>query len=163
MSHGMNEDLPHGIKFILDVHLGKLARNLRLLGFDSYWNSTLEDPEIISISLSEKRTILTRDKGLLNNSLASDGFRILSQKPADQLAEVVERFGLKEKALPFTRCLECNGKLKKVPKEMVTGRLYPGTIQYYSEFMECEDCGRIYWEGSHYERMRKFVDSVIKM
>jgi uncharacterized protein len=150
------------IRFILDVHLGKLAKSLRLFGFDAYCDKNLDDSEIITFSLSEKRTILTRDKELLKNRNVVDGFRIISQKPDEQLKEVFRHYDLKDRINPFTRCTECNGMLEVVSKEDIASRLFPKTLAYYSSFKRCPDCNRIYWEGSHYERMRKYIDSVIK-
>jgi uncharacterized protein with PIN domain len=158
----MGEDPITDPRFILDVHLGRLARFLRLLGFDAYWENDLDDYEIIRCSVNDRRIILTRDKGLLANSQAINGYRILSQKPDEQLMEVFIRFDLKGHTQPFSRCMECNGLLDPVNKEEISDFLLPGTREYYSDFKKCSGCGRIYWEGSHYERMRKYIDSVIK-
>jgi uncharacterized protein len=150
------------IKFILDVHLGKLAKFLRLFGFDAFCDANLNDSEIIRYSLSDKRIILTRDKELLLRKEVTDGYRILSQKPNEQLREVFRRFDLKSRINVFTRCMECNGLLENVHKEEVIHRLFPKTCRFYSNFKKCPICDRIYWEGSHYERMREYIDSIIK-
>ena len=150
------------IRFILDVHLGKLARSLRLFGFDAYCDRNFNDNEIISYAVSDKRIILTRDKELLLRKDVIDGFRILSQNPDEQLKEVLRRFDLKNRINPFIRCMECNGSLEEVTKEEIINRLFPKTREFYSDFKRCTVCDRIYWEGSHYERMRKYIDSVIK-
>jgi uncharacterized protein with PIN domain len=99
---------------------------------------------------------------LLLRKDVNHGYRILSQKPEEQLKEVFRRFDLKSSINPFTRCLECNGLLEEVPKEEIIHRLFPRTNEYYADFKKCTVCNRIYWEGSHYERMRKYVISVIK-
>jgi len=150
------------IKFILDVHLGKLAKSLRLFGFDAFCDTNFDDIEIIRFSLSDKRIILTRDKDLLIRKDVIDGYRILSQKPDEQLKEVFRWFDLKSRINPFTRCMECNGLLEEVLKEEIINRLFPKTREYYYCFKRCTVCNRIYWEGSHYERMRKYIDSLIK-
>jgi hypothetical protein len=150
------------IKFILDVHLGKLARSLRLFGFDAYCDPNFNDNEIISYAGAYKRIILTRDKELLSRKEVIDGFRVLSQDPDEQLKEVIRRFDLISRVNPFIRCMECNGPLEEVTKEEIIDRLFPKTREFYSNFKRCTVCARIYWEGSHYERMRKYVDSVIK-
>jgi uncharacterized protein len=150
------------IRFILDVHLGKLAKSLRLLGFDAFMDFNFDDGEIVRFSKCDKRIILTRDKALLIRKDVTDGYRILSQEPEEQLKEVLRRFDLKDHIKPFTRCTECNGLLKEVQKEEIMHRLFPRTIEYYSYFIKCSVCDRIYWEGSHYERMRKFIDYIIK-
>ncbi len=150
------------IRFILDVHLGKLAKFLRLFGFDSFCDSELDDRGIIQFALSDNRVILTRDKELLKSSDVRNGYRILSQNPHEQLIEVFISFDLKNRLKPFTRCTECNGLLQEVSKDEIVHRLSPKTTEYYSYFKKCPDCDRIYWEGSHYERMRKFIDNIIK-
>lgn len=149
-------------RFILDVHLGKLAKYMRLCGLDTYYCKDYEDHEIISLSLSEKRIILTRDRGILKNKQVTHGYWIRSKYPGEQLAEVLKRFDLKDRIQPFRRCMECNGFLTDVSKEDIIDRLQPGTIKFYQTFKKCCDCDHIYWEGSHYGRMRKYIDSLIE-
>jgi uncharacterized protein with PIN domain len=149
-------------RFVLDVHLGKLAKYLRLCGFDTFYRTDLNDREIINISLSEKRIILTHDIGLLKNNLVTHGYWIRSQFLDKQLKEVLQRFDLVNQILPFTRCMECNGLLTEVPKAVIYDRLLPLTRELFDNFRTCPGCNRIYWEGSHYENMRKYIDNVIK-
>ena len=104
------------LKFIADVHLGKLARKLRLLGFDTYFESNLEDNEIIRMSLSEDRIVLTRDKELSYNHRIKQGYRILSSDPREQIREVIIRFDLLKNLNPFSRCIDCNGLIENVSK-----------------------------------------------
>lgn len=144
-------------KFILDVHLGKLAKRLRLLGFDALYRNDLQDKEIVEISLNEKRIILTRDIGLLKNKRVTHGYWLRSQQPKRQLREIVRRFDLENLIQPFTRCLECNGNIHPVEKEAVLRRLPPNTRKYYQNFYQCAECGKIYWEGSHYQKMVSFL------
>jgi uncharacterized protein with PIN domain len=158
----MSEKPLSDIKFILDVHLGKLAKSLRLFGFDAFCDTNYNDSEIIRFSLFDNRTILTRDKELLIRKDVINGYRILSQKPDEQLKEVLSKFDLKSRINPFTRCTECNGILETVPKEEIIHRLFPKTREFYHNFKKCTVCDRIYWDGSHYERMRLYIDSVIK-
>ena len=158
----MREEPLPDLKFTLDVHLGKLTKSLRLFGFDAFWDANYNDKEIILFSLSEGRIILTRDKELLENKNVVHGYRVLSQKPDEQLREVFIRFDLKYHINPFSRCMECNGILKEARKEDIIERLFPKTIEYYNSFIMCTVCNRIYWEGSHYERMKKYIESVIK-
>jgi uncharacterized protein with PIN domain len=148
------------VKFILDVHLGKLAKYLRLLGFDSLYETTFSDYEIVERSLQDKRVILTRDKILLRNKKVTHGFWIRSDDPVSQVREVIERLDLSKKIEPFTRCLECNSLIKPVEKEAIENRLPPKTKLYYNEFFICMSCSRIYWKGSHYGRMKKFTESL---
>ncbi len=148
------------IKFVADVHLGRLAKYIRLLGFDTVYDKELEDSKIINISLSEKRIILTRDLGILKHSKITRGYWIRSTAPIKQVTEVVDRFSLKSLFRPFTRCLRCNALIIDVPKEVIEGRLLPKTKKYYNRFQICPDCGRVYWEGSHFEKMKLFIDEL---
>ena len=149
------------LKFIADVHLGKLARNLRLLGFDTYFDSRLDDNEIINLSLTENRIVLTRDKQLLNNNRITQGCRIVSSDPREQIREVFDRFDLQNNLNPFSRCMDCNGLIESVSKESVNESLPPKTRQYYEEFYRCRECGKIYWEGSHYDNMKKQIKNLL--
>ena len=144
-------------KFILDVHLGKLARYLRFLGFDSYYRNDLDDDEIIRLSVSDKRIILTRDKGILKNGSVTHGYYVRNQKPPDQLQEIIDKFDLKEKIKPFSRCSSCNGRIKKVSKQSVIEHLKPLTIRHFNAFFQCTGCKNIYWEGSHFEKLSKWI------
>ncbi len=148
------------LKFIADVHLGKLARKLRLLGFDTYFESNLDDNEIIKMSLAENRIVLSRDKELINNSRITQGYRILSSDPREQIREVMIRFDLQNNLNPFSRCIDCNGMIENVSKESVNEYLPPKTRQYFDEFFRCRGCGKIYWEGSHYENMKKQIQNL---
>lgn len=149
------------IKFIADVHLGRLAKYLRMCGFDTYFDIDLSDNQIIGISLKERRIILTRDKELLKNKLVTHGYWIRSIKPDKQLMEVLQKFDLKSTLNPFVRCLECNGMIEDVSKEDIRERLLKKTKDFYTEFKRCKKCGNIYWEGSHYERMKKFIETLV--
>ncbi len=148
-------------RFLPDVHLGKLTKLLRLCGFDTLFDKDYSDREIIKISLSERRIILTRDRGLLKNKNVTHGYWIRSDKSDIQLEEVIKRFDLKNSVDTFSRCLECNSVLDTVVKEDVRDRLQPNTLLYYDRFKLCTGCNRLYWEGSHYERMKKNVERII--
>ncbi len=149
------------IKFILDVHLGKLTRYLRLCGFDSVYENNFEDSTIIYVAQKEKRIILTRDKGILKNSRVTHGYWLRSDNPEEQLKEVIKRFDLKEEIKLFSRCTVCNGKLEKVNKNSISEKLLPGTKSYYNEFYQCNQCGKIYWKGSHYYNMLKRIQEIL--
>jgi hypothetical protein len=143
--------------FILDVHLGKLARYLRLLGIDAFLGASLDDLGIVTEAARTGRIVLTRDVGLLKNGSVARGYWIRSRDPREQAREVVSRYGLTAFARPFSRCLVCNGIVMSVPKEEVAGNLPPGAARSYEEFHRCPCCRRVYWKGSHYERMEKMV------
>lgn len=141
------------IRLILDVHLGKLARYMRLLGFDTMYQTYLEDDQIVSIASRENRIVLTRDIQLLKNSQVTHGYWVRSQKPMEQLREVIQRLDLSKKIRPFHRCMECNGIIKHVDKTEIINFLKPKTRIHYEDFYQCEQCHRVYWNGSHYQRM----------
>jgi len=147
-------------KFVLDVHLGKLARYLRMLGFDSLYENNYSDPQIIDISIKEKRIILTRDIGIFKNRLVTHGYWLRSQKPKEQLTEVINRFNLSNSFKPFNRCIECNGSIQVVDKQKIANKLKPKTKKYFNEFYQCTICERVYWEGSHYHRMIERICSL---
>ncbi|MBN3036217.1 MAG: Mut7-C ubiquitin/RNAse domain-containing protein [Bacteroidales bacterium] len=146
------------IRFIVDVHLGKLARYLRMLGFDTLYRNDYEDNQIISIAAAEKRIILTRDIGILKNNAVTHGYWIRSQIPLEQLKEVVRRFDLIRNQYPVMRCMECNSVIEVAEKDHIAHRLKERTRQYFNEFFVCPGCRRIYWKGSHFERMLKMIE-----
>jgi uncharacterized protein len=147
-------------KFILDVHLGKLAKLLRMTGFDTLYHNNLEDKEIIELALAQNRIILTRDRGILKNSFVRKGYYIRSQKPEEQLKEVMSRFQLQSSTKFLSRCITCNGEIGKVKKKDIEQKLKPGTSKYFDRFFQCTGCGRIYWEGSHYDRMLDYYKNL---
>lgn len=147
-------------KFIVDVNLGKLAAKLRLLGFDTLYRNDFIDSEIVEVSLREQRIILTRDKGLLKYRAATHGYWVRSDDPKRQLQEVVQRLQLKNGFHPFTRCSDCNALLQPVDKALVKARLPDDTWQSVEDFMLCTGCNKIYWRGSHYDRICKLIDDL---
>lgn len=146
--------------FILDVHLGKLARILRLLGFDALYRTDYDDPEIIRIALAEHRIILTRDRRLLYDRRITHGCWLHSTWSEEQAREVVRRFQLEDHVRRFFRCPACNGRINAVEKDAVLDRLEPLTKKYYTEFFMCEACGKIYWKGSHFDRLVNKLDAI---
>jgi len=150
------------IKFIADVHLGKLARFLRFTGFDTVYRNDYDDKEIISLSKKEHRVILTRDKGILRNRLVTLGYWLRSQDPVEQVGEVINRFDLKNQVTLFSRCSLCNSPLTEVKKDDVARMLQPKTIRYYDDFKKCSGCHKIYWQGTHCERLVKLIQEHVK-
>ncbi len=144
-------------KFILDVHLGKLARLLRMTGFDTMYRNDYEDAEIIRIGEEETRIILTRDRGILKNSRVTRGYFIRSQKPWEQIKEVINRFQLQDDIKFLCRCIKCNSPIESVEKKEVAHMLKAGTANIYSRFFKCRGCGNIYWQGSHFNRMAGYM------
>lgn len=149
--------LPVNPKFVLDVHLGKLARHLRLLGCDAVYDKEITDPEIINLAHRERRIVLTRDIGLLKHKQLRHGYFVRAIDPDRQIREVVKYFALAAKAHPFRLCLQCNGKIRKVSKLKIIHCLPEMTKKYYKEFYFCRNCGKIYWQGAHYKRLLKII------
>ncbi len=148
-------------RFLLDVHLGKLARLLRLLGFDSFYRNDLDDPLLARLSRVQERLLLTQDRHLLMRSEISQGLFIRSQQPRIQLEEVLQRYELHQAAQPFTRCMNCNGQLKTVPKAVVFDRLPPKVKKWCDTFSRCLACDNIYWQGTHHARMKKWATELL--
>ncbi len=149
-------------RFVLDTHLGKLARHLRLAGFDSLYRNDYRDEEIATASLAERRIILTRDKGLLKRRVITRGYFVRSIEARAQLREVLRAFQLEGALRPFSRCRECNAVLRPVAKEAVIERLPQKVREAHERFRLCPSCGRVYWEGTHYERLRGLLEQVAR-
>jgi uncharacterized protein len=157
----LRPEMPGEYRFVADAHLGRLAGYLRMLGFDTWYRRDSADEELAAISAGEERILLTRDSGLLKRNIVTRGYFVQTTDPARQVVEVLQRFDLVSKIQPFRRCIHCNAVLQPARKEEVLDRLLPETRQYYEEFFLCPNCGRIYWKGSHYRRMQRFIESVI--
>lgn len=156
-----NLEIPEGeIRFILDVHLGKLARYLRLLGIDSWYRRDYDDREIVQSAEFHGRVVLTRDIGLLKRKELRYGYWLRSQDPMEQVLEVSRRFRLGERLKVFSRCPRCNGVFRQVSREEVYSRLPEKTRKFYSRFYLCSSCGKIYWKGSHYPKLQKIINAV---
>ncbi len=147
-------------RFIVDVNLGKLAQKLRLLGFDALFRNDFEDDEIIETALKEKRIILTRDRGILKQNSVLHGYWLRNDDPKKQLVEVIDRFQLQNSFRPFSRCSNCNGRLKEVGMNELEKRLSADTLTYYDEFWECAGCKKIYWQGSHFNFILKWIEDL---
>jgi uncharacterized protein with PIN domain len=139
-------------KFVADGHLGKLARDLRFLGFDVIYEKSASD-SWLAATCSHERALLTRDRRLLMHKVGQHGYCPRSHDPAEQIVEVIRRFDLIELIIPFSRCLHCNTPLTKVDKAQVFDQLEPLTKIYYHDFRRCPGCGKIYWSGSHFEKL----------
>ena len=147
--------------FILDVHLGRLARLLRMLGIDVLYRNDYDDPEIICLALEEHRIILTRDRRMLFNKRITHGHWLHSTDADEQAREVIERFDLARQVRRFVRCPLCNGLLCSVPKQQIMDRLEPLTKRYYDVFYQCRGCAKIYWRGSHYDRIVDKLNGIV--
>ncbi|MFT2008151.1 Mut7-C RNAse domain-containing protein [Pontibacter sp. 13R65] len=155
--YSIQAPLPTTPTFILDVHLGKLAKSLRLLGFDTLYQNDFTDSTIAQLASEQHRVVLTRDIGLLKHKSIQWGYWLRSQHLEEQLTEVLSYFRLASKFSTFSRCLVCNSLILPVPKAAVLAQLPAKTKLYFDEFYQCPTCQRVYWKGSHYERMQEFV------
>ena len=150
------------LKFVLDVHLGKLAGYLRMLGFDAEYANSATDPELVRIASSQQRVLLTRDRRLLMHNAVTRGYWLRQTESRRQLAEVIRRFDLAAAARPFTRCMTCNSVFHPADRTQVLHRIPPRTAELHDHFLECSGCGRVYWQGSHYRRMRGWIDVLLQ-
>lgn len=141
------------LRFVVDVNLGKLARWLRLLGFDTLYRNDYSDAELATISIEKRRILLTRDRFLLRRKIITHAYCVRAHDPDEQIAEILKRFDLTAQVVPFKRCLECNGVIAEVEKKDIIDQLKPLTRRYYNRFYRCEACGKVYWRGPHYEKM----------
>lgn len=151
---------PHPLRrtrFVADVHLGTLARRLRLLGFDTLYGPSFEDARLASISADERRILLTRDVGLLKRSAVTRGHWVRHTDPLQQLKEVIDAFSLQQDLKPFTRCMVCNGDLRAVQLASVAGLVPPGVLERCHRFRQCAQCKRIYWRGTHFKRLNMYA------
>jgi hypothetical protein len=146
------------LRFVLDNHLGKLAVYLRMLGFDSLYRNDFDDPLLAEISQQQERILLTRDRRLLMRSQVQRGYWLRSKTPRLQVVEVAQRYGLLQHIRPFDRCMSCNERLQSVGKEAILNRLQPLTRLYFDDYRICPGCERIYWKGSHFQRMSSFIE-----
>lgn len=149
-------------RFVLDVHLGRLARYLRLLGFDTTWDRAWDDATIVTIATTQRRIILTRDKGLLKRKAVTHGYWLRNINPRRQLVEVVDALDLSGLVRAFSRCTVCNAGLESVDEEDVRELLPAGIRGRFEQLARCPGCGRVYWPGSHYERMLELVGALLR-
>lgn len=147
-------------KFVVDVNLGKLAKKLRILGFDTLYRNDLADAEIVAYSTQQQRIILTRDKGILKYRAVTHGYWVRNQTPAKQLSEVISRLQLQHCLIPFTRCSKCNGLLHRVDVDQVRHHLSDDNLLKSNSFMQCMSCHKFYWQGSHYRRIWLWVNEL---
>ena len=142
-------------RFILDVHLGALARRLRLVGLDTQYSNDADDATLVDQANAAHRVLLTQDRGLLHRRRLWLGAYVRGARPDDQLRDVLDRFA--PPLAPWTRCPACNGALAPAAKAAVDPLLQPGTRRSYQAFSRCADCGRVYWRGAHSRRLDRII------
>ncbi len=147
-------------RFVLDVHLGGLARRMRLLGLDVAYRNDADDAELVAQAAGEGRVLLTQDRGLLRRRALTAGAYVRGSDPDEQLLDLLDRFD--PPLAPWTRCLACNGILEPVAKEQVRHMLQDGTLRTYHEFFQCRTCGRPYWRGAHAGRLAAIVANALR-
>lgn len=148
------------MRFLVDINLGKLARYLRLFGFDASCDGRLGDADLAATAAEQRRILLTKDRGLLKRAEVTHGYLVREIAPRQQIVEVLRRFDLAGSIEPFARCLECNGEIESVGKADIEHLLEPLTKRYFEHFRRCRDCRRIFWRGSHFERLAAMVSDV---
>jgi hypothetical protein len=148
-------------RFVLDVHLGTLARRLRLVGIDAAYANDRDDDELIAQANAERRVLLTQDRSLLCRRQLWLGAYVYGARPDDQLRDVLDRFA--PPLAPWTRCTACNGPLSPARKPDVEQMLQPGTRRTYQAFSRCKACGHVYWRGAHSARLEAIVGAAAKV
>ena len=148
--------------FICDVHLGRLCKYLRMLGFNTYYSNDFTPQQIIEISNLEKRIILSKSIHIIRHKEVTHAYWVRSSEPLEQLKDLIYRLDFSKRAQALTRCLNCNTKLEKAKKEDIIDRLEERTEKYYTDFFRCPTCDQIYWKGSHYEHMLEFIHQIEK-
>jgi uncharacterized protein with PIN domain len=155
--------LPAGrVRFVADAHLGGLARLLRMAGFDTIYDNGLRDDQVEALAVEEERVVLTHDRDLLKRRTIAYGCYVRALKAEEQLREVFDRLGIADRARPFTRCLHDNAPLRAVDKDAVFDRLPPMVAASQDEFSTCGLCGRVYWKGSHWQRMNAVLERALR-
>ena len=150
------------LKFIADAMLGRLARWLRILGYDVLYESSISDDDLIAGAIYEHRIILTMDRKLIERESAKNSLLINSPSYKEQLKQVITHYNIDYKSGIFTRCLVCNGLLEPIGKEKIKDNVPPYVYTTQDEFDICQQCGRIYWSGTHRAKMLGMLDEILK-
>jgi uncharacterized protein with PIN domain len=156
----LQEPISRPPRFVLDIHLGRLAAYLRLLGFDTLYRNDYQDEQLAHIATRQERILLTRDRGLLKRNEVHYGYCLRSTQPREQALEILQRYRLGDWIRPFERCMRCNGLLVPVQKQDIQTELPASVRQEQHEFRRCSECGQIYWRGSHYGRLLSFIEAL---
>lgn len=148
-------------RFIADAHLGRLAGYLRMLGFDTAYENAIDDPALVDVAARQHRIVLTRDRDLLMHRAVTHGVYVRGRRPREQLEYLLDRLDLRAVLQPFTRCIRCNAILEDVPLSKVALQVPEDIAQRHRQFRRCTGCDQAYWPGSHYQRMRVFVERLV--
>ena len=150
------------MNFVVDCMLGKLAKWLKILGFDTLFFAKIGDDELLSIAGKEERILLTRDNGLFERADPASAFFIKSEDWQEQLKQVLDRFKLRDKANPYSRCIECNAALKALSRDKAKNLVTLFIYENAAGFALCPVCGRVFWQGSHQKDMAVKIDEFLK-
>lgn len=148
-------------RFVADAHLGGLAHLLRMSGFDTLYDNGFDDAEIVALAARDGRIVLTRDRELLKRRDVTHGCYVRALKSAAQLRELFNRLDLARSARPFTLCLYCNAPLRALDAALARERVPPRVAARHTRFSTCDRCERVFWEGSHWRRMRALLDELV--
>jgi uncharacterized protein len=147
-------------RFILDVHLGTLARRMRIVGLDTAYPGDIDDADLVERANAGRRVLLTRDRGLLHRRKLRLGGYVRDDRPDEQLRDVLDRY--RPPLAPWTRCTSCNGMLRPVAKDEVEPALLPGTRRTYDDFSQCNCCGQVFWRGAHSQHLALIVSQALR-
>jgi uncharacterized protein with PIN domain len=150
------------MKFAVDCMLGKLAKWLRILGFDAVFFPAIADDELLHLALKEGRVLLTRDTALLERARAIDTLFITNDDWRLQLQQVLDGKNLRSRCRPYSRCLECNVGLKPISKARARNLVTPFVYETAEDFSLCPECGRVFWKGSHHEDMQRMIEQILR-
>jgi len=148
-------------KFIADIDLGDIVKYMRALGFDTYYDVLFSSREIIDISKTENRIILTKSRKLLKFKEVSHGIFIHPGTTIEQTRRIIDYLDIKDDIKPFSRCLRCNSLLCAVRKEKIIDRIPPKTMELCDEYVHCQSCDKIYWKGTHFINMKRVLKQIL--
>jgi uncharacterized protein with PIN domain len=149
------------MKFVVDCMLGKLAKWLKILGFDALFFSRIEDDELLAIARRDGRILLTKDTGMIQKAKHAETLFLESEEWQDQVRQVLEHFELWEKVNPHTRCIDCNVKLKNLPKKNAKNLVSSFVFEHADAFALCPNCGRVFWRGTHFKDMEAQIEEIL--
>ena len=160
----LSADASSDLKFFADVNVARVVRWLRAIGIDTTWEDRIPDGELVRRAIEERRFVLTLDKRLLNEWRADNVLLLKSEKPFEQFKEIIGHFGIEKPKELFTRCLACNTPLRRAEAEEIAGEIVPPAVRANHEvFYFCPTCNKVYWRGSHTERMRAAIEEFFKV
>lgn len=151
------------MRFIVDCMLGKLAKWLKILGFDALFFSKIEDDELLTIARKESRILLTKDTGLIQQAKDVETLFLESEEWQDQVQQVLEHFNLREKVNPHTRCIDCNVVLKNLPKKNAKNLVSAFVFDKADSFALCPNCSRVFWRGTHFKDMEAKIQKILNL